>query len=131
MKLSHLFEQKKPTLSFEVFPPKTSDKYESVKSAIVEIAKLSPDYMSVTYGAAGTSAGYTVSIASQLYKKYGVPSLAHITCVGSDKANLGKKLDDLTSAGIENILALRGDIPEGMDSIGIDKYKYASELVMQ
>jgi methylenetetrahydrofolate reductase (NADPH) len=116
-------------LSFEVFPPKTSDKYESVKSAIVEIAKLSPDYMSVTYGAAGTTAGYTLAIASQLDKKYGVPSLSHITCVGSDKQTLNKKLKELCAAGIENILALRGDLPEGMMSVGTNQYKYASELV--
>ena len=129
MKLSKLFKEGRPTLSFEVFPPKTSDTYKSVESAIIEIAKLSPDYMSVTYGAAGTTAGYTLAIASQLYKEYNVSSLAHITCVGSDKENIKAKLDDLAAAGIENILALRGDLPEGMTEIGNDKYKYASELV--
>lgn len=129
MKLSELFSEKKPTLSFEVFPPKTSDAYESVKEATEGIAKLKPDYMSVTYGAGGGTSEYTVSIAADILKNYGVTPLAHLTCLSSSKDKIIHQLNALKENGIENILALRGDIPADSDPNQKREYQYAYELI--
>ncbi|MDP4118650.1 MAG: methylenetetrahydrofolate reductase [NAD(P)H] [Bacillota bacterium] len=131
MKLSELFLQKKLTLSFEVFPPKSGDTYESVKFATEKIAQLSPDFMSVTYGAGGGSSKYTVSIATNLLKNYGVTPIAHLTCVSSDREKVRGVLDELRANGIENILALRGDIPANASDKSNWAYHYASELVRE
>ena len=127
MKLIDIINGNKLSLSFEVFPPKTSDKYESVSCAVSEIAKLSPSYMSVTYGAGGGTSDYTVKIASEV-KSYGVTPLAHLTCVSSDKNKIDEQLDKLKKEGIDNILALRGDIPQGLDKNNLE-YHYAYELI--
>ena len=127
MKLTQIIKGDKPSLSFEVFPPKTSDKYESVSHAVNEIAKLSPSYMSVTYGAGGGTSAYTARIASEV-KSHGVTPLAHLTCVSSDKGKIRSQLDLLKSEGIENILALRGDIPADLDR-SLLHYNYAYELI--
>ena len=127
MKLSELFDKKKPTLSFEVFPPKSSDTYESVKTQAEEIAKLKPHYMSVTYGAGGGTSEYTVGIATNLLKNYGVTPLAHLTCLSSTKDKITDILKSLKESGIENILALRGDIPA--DFKIKREYEYAYQLV--
>ncbi len=127
MKLSELFKQRKSTLSFEVFPPKTWDDFESVKSATEEIARLKPDFMSVTYGAGGGTSETTVSIAENIYKNFGVTPLAHLTCVSSDKKTVTDQLNKLKSLGINNILALRGDIPEGCETSS--DYSHASQLI--
>ena len=129
MKLSKLFAEKKPTLSFEVFPPKTTDKYESVKIATEEIAKLNPHFMSVTYGAGGGTSEYTVSIASNILKNYNVTPLAHLTCLSSSKDRIISVLDALKENGIENILALRGDIPKDGDVNAKREYRYAYQLI--
>ena len=129
MKLKELFCHKKPTLSFEVFPPKSSDTYESVKLATEGIAKLNPAYMSVTYGAGGGTSDYTVSIAANILKNYGVTPLAHLTCLSSGKDKNADVLESLKENGIENILALRGDIPKDADPNQKREYKYAFELV--
>ena len=127
MKVIDIIKGEKPSLSFEVFPPKTSDKLESVEKAVNEIATLNPSYMSVTYGAGGGTSDYTVRIARELLDK-GVTSLAHLTCITSDKSNIKNMLTTLKEHGIENILALRGDIPEGFSRENLS-YNYASELV--
>ena len=127
MKVIDIIKGEKPSLSFEVFPPKTSDKLESVEKAVSEIATLNPSYMSVTYGAGGGTSDYTVRIARELLDK-GVTSLAHLTCITSDKSNIKNMLATLKENGIENILALRGDIPEGFSRENLS-YNYASELV--
>lgn len=127
MKLSSLFERKIPTLSFEVFPPKTSGNYENVKVATAEIAKLRPDFMSVTCGAGGKTDIYTADIAASLSRDFGVTSIAHMTCVGTSKENAEKRIRELENLGIENILALRGDIPDGTDMESCD-FGHASEL---
>lgn len=114
MKILEIINGTKPSLSFEVFPPKTDDKFESVLSAAGEIAKLRPSYMSVTYGAGGGTSEYTAAICRSLNKS-GVTPLAHLTCVSSDKSRIQNELEKLRSEGVENILALRGDIPEGYD----------------
>ncbi len=129
MKLSDLFAKKKPTLSFEVFPPKTSDTYENVKEATEAIAALSPHYMSVTYGAGGGTSDYTVSIAANILKTYGVTPLAHLTCLSSSKDKIMEQLAALKDNGIENILALRGDIPADSPDNIKREYRYAAELV--
>lgn len=128
MKLSELFSQKKPTLSFEVFPPKSDANYESVKYATEHIAKLKPDFMSVTYGAGGGTSEYTVSIAANILKNYGVTPLAHLTCVSSARDKIINQLKSLRENGIENILALRGDIPKDSDNAE-HEYKYAYQLI--
>ena len=130
MRISELLMEKRPKLSFEVFPPKSWDAYESVKSATEEIAALSPSYMSVTYGAGGGTSDATVEIAANIQRGFGVPALAHLTCVSSDSERIREQLSLLRAEGIENILALRGDIPEGVDRDSLH-YHYAYELIGQ
>ena len=127
MKISELLKQDKVTLSFEVFPPKTSSSYESVARATQEIAALRPDFMSVTYGAGGGTSEHTVNIAADLRKKYDVTVLTHLTCVSSTREHVAKMVQKYKENGIENILALRGDIPEG--GAPHSDYHYAAELV--
>lgn len=127
MKISDLLNQEKRLLSFEVFPPKTTDTFETVKSATEQIARLHPSFMSVTYGAGGTTDQYTTMIASNIIKNYGVTSIAHLTCVSTDKEKIENKLIELKKNGIENILALRGDIPS--NGVICQDFTYANELV--
>lgn len=129
MKIKDILSQGKPTLSFEVFPPKTEDKYESVERAAAEIAKLDPAFMSVTYGAGGGTSKYTVDIASALHHNHHVTALAHLTCVSSTKEKVREVLQELKEAGIDNVLALRGDIPA--DGAVSKEYSYASELIRE
>jgi len=129
MKITEIINSKKPSLSFEVFPPKTNDKFESVLKATTEIAALKPDFMSVTYGAGGGTSKYTSDICKAL-NEHGVSSIAHLTCVSSDNTKIHNELENLKKQGIENILALRGDLPEGFDSKSIH-YHHASELVRE
>jgi len=126
MKISQLLKKDTLSISFEVFPPKTNSNFESVESAVEEIAKLSPAFMSVTYGAGGGTSEYTLKIANRIKKELGVPSLAHLTCVSSTKATVRKRIEDIKNAGIENIMALRGDIPDGNQ---LKDYHHATELV--
>lgn len=127
MKISEILSHKSPALSFEVFPPKTSETYESIKSSALEIAKLNPDFMSVTYGAGGTTGSYTIDIAESILNT-GVTPIAHLTCVCSGKDRIHSVLSELRDKGIENILALRGDMPEGMTERSLD-FAHASDLV--
>lgn len=127
MKLTEIIKSDKLSLSFEVFPPKTSDTFDSVKSATEKIAALMPSYMSVTYGAGGGTSKYTLKIAENL-KSNGVTPLAHLSCVSSTRGEIIQRLDELRNAGIENILALRGDIPDGMNTDNLE-YHYANELI--
>ena len=129
MKIIDKLKQDKVTLSFEVFPPKTSDTYQSVERATQEIAALRPDFMSVTYGAGGGTSDYTVGIAAGIQDKYGVDVLAHLTCASSTREKVAQVVEELKAAGIENILALRGDIPEHADFPLPNQYKHASELI--
>ncbi len=127
MKISNLFKEKEVTLSFEVFPPKTDAGYEAVEKAASEIAALSPDFMSVTYGAGGGTSKNTAKIAGDLQDRYNVPVLAHLTCVSSTKDLVKSVVNEYRERGIENIMALRGDIPkEGR--ICFD-YDHATELI--
>lgn len=127
MKISDILKQDKVTLSFEVFPPKTSSSYESVARATQEIAALHPDFMSVTYGAGGGTSEHTVQIAADLHAQYGVQVLTHLTCVSSTRQHVSAMLEKFKQQGIENVLALRGDIPAG--GAPENDYHYAAELV--
>ncbi len=129
MKIRDILGQGKPTLSFEVFPPKTEANYESVDKAAREIAKLKPAFMSVTYGAGGGTSRYTVDIAATLNNEYQVPTLAHLTCVSSTREHVHHMLDEIKAKGIENIMALRGDIPQ--DGVVANDYRYASQLIYE
>ncbi len=133
MKIIDLLKIDTPTISFEVFPPKTETNFESVKEATEEIAKLRPSFMSVTYGAGGGTSRFTLDIAKNIKERYGVPSIAHLTCVSSTKETVKERIKDISDAGIQNIMALRGDIPrelEGADRSGWD-YKHAVDLVRE
>ena len=110
MKLSELFKQDKLSLSFEVFPPKTDSAFDSVKTATEEIAQLHPSFMSVTYGAGGGTSQYTLDIAKNIKDTYGVPTLAHLTCVSSTNETVQAKIAAMKAAGIEHVMALRGDL---------------------
>lgn len=129
MKLNSVLGEKKVTLSFEVFPPKVDSDYESVKQAAYRVAALHPDYMSVTYGAGGSTSGNTLALAEGIQREYGVTTIAHLTCVGATKASIGQALTDMRDAGIENVLALRGDRPQWMQGEPFTDYHYASDLV--
>ena len=129
MKIVDIINSNKPSLSYEVFPPKTSDNFVSVMSATRQIAELAPSYMSVTYGAGGGTSEYTAQIAENL-TSLGVTPLAHLTCISSTRERVDELLRDLRSRGVENILALRGDRPEGYSAENA-QYKYASELIGQ
>ena len=129
MKVADIIKGARPSLSFEVFPPKTSANFDSVMSAASEIASLAPSYMSVTYGAGGTTASYTAEIAERI-NSIGVTPVAHLTCVNATRESIVEKLSDLRSRGVENILALRGDLPDGMTREHLT-YKYASDLTAE
>ena len=129
MKIRDILGKGKPTLSFEVFPPKTEDKYESVEKAAMEIAAKKPSFMSVTYGAGGGTSRYTVEIAAEIQERYGVMALAHLTCVSSTREKVHQVLKELKLRGVENVLALRGDIPQ--DGKVEKDYHYASELIRE
>ena len=129
MNLIKLIESPKPSLSFEVFPPKTSATYESIQAAAQQIAALSPSYMSVTYGAGGGTSDYTLALARDIQRKFTVPALAHLSCISSTRDGVKQQLEALRKAGIENVLALRGDMPANQPKQAGWQYHYASELV--
>ena len=133
MKISDILKNEKPSISFEVFPPKADTGFESVRQAVEKIAELSPSFMSVTYGAGGGTSRYTLDIARDIEKRFGIPMLAHLTCVSSTRETVGEMIEKITDAGIENVMALRGDLtPELMESdrSGWD-YHHAVDLVRQ
>ena len=129
MKIKEHLLNGKVNLSFEVFPPKTDAKYDSVVAAVDEIATLKPSFISVTYGAGGGTSQNTVKIASHIQNKLGVDSIAHLTCVSSTKEEVRRQIQELKEQGIQNILALRGDIPKDSIFPIPNQYKYAYELI--
>ena len=128
MKLSNLLTNDTLSLSFEVFPPKTDTSFESVKAATEEIAKLKPAFMSVTYGAGGGTSKYTLEIAKNIKESYGVSTIAHLTCVSSTKETVREKIEQIKNAGIQNIMALRGDIPQGMENDDRSRWDYRNAV---
>ncbi len=131
MKITDLLNKEKLSLSFEVFPPKTETSFESVRTATEEIAELKPLFMSVTYGAGGGTSRYTLDIAKNIKEMHGVPTLAHLTCVSSTKETIKEKIKAIKDAGIQNIMALRGDIPKELENADRSKwdYRYAIDLI--
>ena len=133
MKISNLLKQQSLSLSFEVFPPKTDTAFESVKHATEEIAKLRPSFMSVTYGAGGGTSRYTLEIAKNIKANYGVPSLAHLTCVSSTRETVRAKIEEMKAAGIENVMALRGDLTPELEKSDRSRwaYRHAIDLIRE
>lgn len=133
MKLTTVLNSDKLSLSFEVFPPKTDSSFDSVEKAVFKIAELKPSFMSVTYGAGGGTSKYTLKIAKNIKEQFGVPSLAHLTCVSSTKEIVKEQIESIKCAGIKNIMALRGDIPESKrnEDRNLWAYNHAVELVRE
>ena len=133
MKLSELLARDTYSLSFEVFPPKTDTAFESVKHATEEIARLKPSFMSVTYGAGGGTSRYTLEIAKNIKERYGVPTLAHLTCVSSTKETVREKIAQMKAAGIENVMALRGDLTPALETCDRSgwAYRHAVDLIRE
>lgn len=127
MKLSSLFGNGKTVLSFEVFPPKKTTPIETVYSTLNELKELSPDFISVTYGAGGNAADTTTcDVAAYIKNELGIPSAAHLTCVYSTKESVLTRLEQLRERGVENILALRGDVNPEIPRL--HDFEYASDL---
>ena len=133
MKLIDIIRSEKLSLSFEVFPPKTDAAFDDVLRATEAIAALKPSFISVTYGAGGTGGRYTREIASRLQNADGVETLAHLTCVGAGREDVKAYLQQLRENGIHNIMALRGDLPEGMDpeEMKHSAYPHAADLIRE
>ena len=127
MKITQIFAEHEVTISFEVFPPKTDDRYATVEKAACEIAALHPSFMSVTYGAGGGTSKNTASIAADIQDKFHTPVLAHLTCVSSTREHVRNMVSIYKEKGIENIMALRGDIPK--EGRSIFEYNHACELI--
>ena len=133
MKITEILSKNTPLISFEVFPPKTEMAFESVRTATEEIAKLRPAFMSVTYGAGGGTSRYTLDIAKNIKELYGVPTLAHLTCVSSTRQTVKERISDIKAAGIGNVMALRGDLPKELENTDRSEwdYRYAIDLVRE
>lgn len=128
MKIKELFKQKQPTISFEVFPPNKIFTLEKVYEFIDELSLLKPDFMSVTYGAGGSTRRNTVDIASKIKNINNIEALAHLTCIGATKKEIDEILKDLNKNNIENIMALRGDIPQECEN-KIGEFSHANDLI--
>jgi len=128
MKIIDILNSVKPTLSFEVFPPKTDSSFDSVKFATEEIAKLCPSFMSVTYGAGGGTSKYTLEIAENIKENYGVPTLAHLTCVSSTKETVSQRIKEIKQAGIQNVMALRGDLTPELENSDRNTWDYRNAV---
>ncbi|MGX8700776.1 methylenetetrahydrofolate reductase [NAD(P)H] [Caproiciproducens sp.] len=130
MKISEILNSGRVTVSCELFPPKKDGDIARVKEVVRDISALRPDFMSVTYGAGGGTSRNTARIASEIQSR-GVTALAHLTCVSSTREEVGQILSGLKEQHIENVLALRGDIPQNSDFPSPGQYRYAGELVRQ
>lgn len=130
VKIRDFYDKGPPVLSLEVFPPKRDAALSGVYDTISRLRGLSPSFVSVTYGAGGVTRRKTVEIASEVRRRWGIESLAHLTCACHSRGDIAATLDDVLEAGVENILALRGDVPEGISaSSAFRDYRYASQLV--
>ena len=133
MKITDLLKDKRLSISFEVFPPKDETSFADIKEATEDIARIRPSFMSVTYGAGGGTSKYTLDIAKNIKERFGVPTLAHLTCVASTRQTVAQRIEQIKAAGIGNVLALRGDIPAALKGEPHDgwDYKYAAQLVRE
>ncbi|WP_050698105.1 methylenetetrahydrofolate reductase [NAD(P)H] [Anaeromassilibacillus senegalensis] len=129
MKIKELLQSDRVTVSCEIFPPKAGADISRIDAIVQKIAALHPNFISVTYGAGGSTSKRTLEIATKIQNTYHIPALAHLTCVSSTKEDISSMLDKMKENGIENILALRGDIPQDSDFPSPVQYHYASELI--
>lgn len=130
MRISEILQQRRPVFSFEFFPPKTEDAARQLERTIAELRPLAPDFVSVTWGAGGSTRDKTIDIVSRIKQETGIEAMAHLTCVGATRRDIASILERLDKAGVDNILALRGDPPKGQTSfVPVDGgFRYASEL---
>lgn len=130
MKIKELFRNK-PVISLEIFPPKPETPIDTVLDTIDALSDLKPAFISVTYGAGGSSKSHTVKIADIIKNKYNIEALAHLTCTGSTRDDIDSVLEQLRKSNIENVMALRGDFPNGVNPSSLDhvQYKYAKDLI--
>jgi len=133
MKIKDLYETKSTVISLEIFPPKWDSPIETVFKTLDELKDINPDFISVTYGAGGKAKDRTVEIAAKIKNEYNIESLAHLTCISSTKEQVRECLEELRRHNIENILALRGDIPEDPDFDFPEPlhYQYAADLISE
>lgn len=129
MKINKILADKTPSISFEVFPPKQETNLAEVKSAAGAIAALGPSFMSVTYGAAGSTSKLTVEVASDIKNLHGVSVMPHLTCVASSKEHVANMIRQIRENNIDNVMALRGDLPK--DGIVCHDFEHASDLVKE
>ena len=133
MKIIDILNRKNMSLSFEVFPPKKESGFESVKATAEAIAANKPAFMSVTYGAGGGTSRYTLDIVKDIEVTHGVPALAHLTCVSSSRQTVKEKIEEIHERGIENVMALRGDLTPELEKTDPSTwdYRHAVELVRE
>lgn len=129
MKLTELLNSEKVTISCELFPPKQGAQLENYKKIVADMAALKPAYMSVTYGATGGTSDYTVELANEVRNVNHIPAIAHLTCASSTREKVASVIEELKANDIENILALRGDIPEHAEFPLPNQYHHACELI--
>ena len=131
MQIKELFNKKNPVISFEVFPPNKNFTKEKLVEVTGELAELNPDFISVTYGAGGTNRSGTIEIASHIKNNLNIEVMSHLTCIGSTKQDISNYISEIKKHNIKNVLALRGDIPQGRDESIYDEgdYRYASDLI--
>ncbi len=131
MLISERLRHKRPVFSFEFFPPKTEEGETSLMRALERLAPLEPDFVSVTYGAGGSNRVRTLEIVSRIKRDFGIEAMAHLTCVGSSREDIADVIDKLGEAGVNNILALRGDPPKGEQAFVVAEggFRYASDLI--
>lgn len=130
MRISDVLARKSPVFSFEFFPPKSDEAVAQLEKTIADLRPLEPDYVSVTYGAGGSTREKTLDLVSRIKREIGIEAMAHLTCVGSTREELREVLDRLIDAGVENVLALRGDPPKGQtDFVATEGgFRHADEL---
>ncbi len=130
MRIRELLYGGRPCISFEFFPPKDEAGFEPLREALASLRELRPTYVSVTYGAGGGTRRRTVELVTQIRRDYGIEAMAHLTCLGASRDEIGEVLDTLSAAGVENVLALRGDPPRGQERFEPHPqgFRYASEL---
>lgn len=131
MRFKDYYERKEPTISFELFPPKTEEGLKKLEARLPRLIELDPSFISVTYGAMGSTRGRTLEIASKIHREFGLETAHHLTCVGASRDEIQNILEDIRETGIENIVALRGDPPKGESEFQApeDGYSHAIELV--
>jgi len=131
MQIKNIYKKKKPIISFEIFPPKKESPVDTIYDTIESLKDLKPDFISVTYGAGGSTRDKTIEIASLIKNKYYIETLAHLTCISLTEEKLQKFIEELKENNIQNIMALRGDLPQNFNEELFQKsqYKYASDLI--